>query len=194
MTDTPLTTAEFEQALRAKGAYYHINHPYHVAMYEGRATRVLQHRSDEEAHRTPAGVVHPPECRPVQMQDERAAGSERQQNESELAPYAALRRRVQVHHHAALPAYRGDETAERLSEQPGIFQQAGFGVGGDVFDRPALEEAMGAIGVDHRRDRVAPVGDRPEHQEPRKAEFGHGRTIIGRACDTGRARVLGATA
>jgi pyrroloquinoline-quinone synthase len=36
---TPLTRAEFEQALRAKGAYYHIHHPYHVAMYEGRATR-----------------------------------------------------------------------------------------------------------------------------------------------------------
>ncbi len=39
MTDTPLTTAEFEAALRAKGAFYHIHHPYHVAMYEGRATR-----------------------------------------------------------------------------------------------------------------------------------------------------------
>ena len=39
MTDTPLSAAEFEQALRAKGAYYHIHHPYHVAMYEGRATR-----------------------------------------------------------------------------------------------------------------------------------------------------------
>ena len=24
--------AEFEQALRDKGAYYHIHHPYHVAM------------------------------------------------------------------------------------------------------------------------------------------------------------------
>jgi pyrroloquinoline-quinone synthase len=35
----PLSPAEFEQALRAKGAYYHIHHPYHVAMYEGRATR-----------------------------------------------------------------------------------------------------------------------------------------------------------
>lgn len=34
-----LSPAEFEQALRAKGAYYHIYHPYHVAMYEGRATR-----------------------------------------------------------------------------------------------------------------------------------------------------------
>ena len=39
MTDTPLTTAEFEAALRAKGAFYHIHHPYHVAMYEGRASR-----------------------------------------------------------------------------------------------------------------------------------------------------------
>ncbi len=39
MTDTPLSPAEFEQALRAKGAYYHIHHPYHVAMYEGRASR-----------------------------------------------------------------------------------------------------------------------------------------------------------
>lgn len=35
----PLSPAEFEQALRAKGAYYHIHHPYHVAMYEGRASR-----------------------------------------------------------------------------------------------------------------------------------------------------------
>ena len=39
MTDTPLSPTEFEAALRAKGAYYHIYHPYHVAMYEGRATR-----------------------------------------------------------------------------------------------------------------------------------------------------------
>nr|BFE93560.1 hypothetical protein GCM10020185_40960 [Pseudomonas brassicacearum subsp. brassicacearum] len=39
MTDIPLSPAEFEAALRAKGAYYHIHHPYHVAMYEGRATR-----------------------------------------------------------------------------------------------------------------------------------------------------------
>ena len=39
MTDTPMSPAEFEAALRAKGAYYHIHHPYHVAMYEGRATR-----------------------------------------------------------------------------------------------------------------------------------------------------------
>ncbi|RMW05015.1 Pyrroloquinoline quinone biosynthesis protein PqqC, partial [Pseudomonas amygdali pv. tabaci] len=36
---TALSPAEFEQALRAKGAYYHIYHPFHVAMYEGRATR-----------------------------------------------------------------------------------------------------------------------------------------------------------
>ena len=31
MTDTPLNPADFEQALRAKGAFYHIHHPYHVA-------------------------------------------------------------------------------------------------------------------------------------------------------------------
>lgn len=29
---------EFEQQLRAMGRYYHIHHPYHVAMYEGRST------------------------------------------------------------------------------------------------------------------------------------------------------------
>lgn len=34
----PLPVEDFEQALRAKGAYYHIHHPYHKAMYEGRAT------------------------------------------------------------------------------------------------------------------------------------------------------------
>ena len=39
MTQTAMSPAEFEQALRAKGAYYHIHHPFHVAMYEGRATR-----------------------------------------------------------------------------------------------------------------------------------------------------------
>lgn len=32
-----LTTAEFEQALRAKGAFYHIHHPYHIAMHKGEA-------------------------------------------------------------------------------------------------------------------------------------------------------------
>lgn len=34
-----LSRQAFEQALREKGRYYHIHHPYHVAMYEGRATR-----------------------------------------------------------------------------------------------------------------------------------------------------------
>ena len=39
MSQTAMTPAEFEQALRAKGALYHIHHPFHRAMYEGRATR-----------------------------------------------------------------------------------------------------------------------------------------------------------
>ena len=39
MIQTAMSPAEFEQALRAKGAYYHIHHPFHVAMYEGRASR-----------------------------------------------------------------------------------------------------------------------------------------------------------
>lgn len=38
MSQPALTREQFEQALRARGAYYHIHHPYHVAMYEGRAT------------------------------------------------------------------------------------------------------------------------------------------------------------
>jgi len=39
MTLPAMTRAEFEQALRAKGDYYHIHHPFHRAMYEGRSTR-----------------------------------------------------------------------------------------------------------------------------------------------------------
>jgi pyrroloquinoline-quinone synthase len=40
MTQTqPLSPQAFEQALRDKGAYYHIYHPYHIAMHNGRATR-----------------------------------------------------------------------------------------------------------------------------------------------------------
>ena len=34
-----MSPAEFEQALRAKGEYYHIHHPFHRAMYAGQATR-----------------------------------------------------------------------------------------------------------------------------------------------------------
>lgn len=34
----PLSRQEFEDALRAKGALYHTEHPYHRAMYEGRST------------------------------------------------------------------------------------------------------------------------------------------------------------
>ncbi|MCU5775491.1 pyrroloquinoline-quinone synthase PqqC [Erwiniaceae bacterium BAC15a-03b] len=34
-----MTASEFEQALRAKGAFYHIHHPYHIAMHNGQATR-----------------------------------------------------------------------------------------------------------------------------------------------------------
>ncbi len=38
LVDT-LSAQEFEQALRAKGQYYHIHHPYHIAMHHGQATR-----------------------------------------------------------------------------------------------------------------------------------------------------------
>lgn len=34
----PMARAEFEQALRSKGQYYHIHHPYHKAMYDGHCT------------------------------------------------------------------------------------------------------------------------------------------------------------
>lgn len=34
----PLSRVEFERRLRGKGAYYHIHHPYHIAMHEGRCT------------------------------------------------------------------------------------------------------------------------------------------------------------
>lgn len=36
--NAPLSRADFEQALRAKGQYYHIHHPYHKAMYGGECT------------------------------------------------------------------------------------------------------------------------------------------------------------
>jgi pyrroloquinoline-quinone synthase len=36
---TPWTRAEFEQQLRAKGASYHIHHPFHVMMFEGKLNR-----------------------------------------------------------------------------------------------------------------------------------------------------------
>ncbi|MBU1460303.1 MAG: pyrroloquinoline quinone biosynthesis protein C, partial [Gammaproteobacteria bacterium] len=39
MTLPAMTPSEFEAALRAKGDYYHIHHPFHRAMYEGRSTR-----------------------------------------------------------------------------------------------------------------------------------------------------------
>lgn len=35
----PMSRDEFEQALREKGQYYHIHHPFHVAMYEGQCTK-----------------------------------------------------------------------------------------------------------------------------------------------------------
>lgn len=35
----PMSRDEFEQALRAKGDFYHIHHPYHVAMYNGSCTK-----------------------------------------------------------------------------------------------------------------------------------------------------------
>ena len=39
MQREPMSIAAFEQALRDKGRYYHIHHPFHVAMYDGSATR-----------------------------------------------------------------------------------------------------------------------------------------------------------
>ncbi len=39
MSEQAMTPEQFEQALRAKGDYYHIHHPYQVAMHNGHATR-----------------------------------------------------------------------------------------------------------------------------------------------------------
>lgn len=39
MTTTLFSPAEFEQALRDKGRYYHIHHPYHIMMNDGHATK-----------------------------------------------------------------------------------------------------------------------------------------------------------
>ena len=39
MSQIAMSPAEFEQALRAKGAYYHTEHPFHRAMYAGTASR-----------------------------------------------------------------------------------------------------------------------------------------------------------
>ena len=39
MSEQAMTPEQFEQALRAKGDYYHIHHPYHIAMHNGQATR-----------------------------------------------------------------------------------------------------------------------------------------------------------
>ena len=36
--NTAMNRTDFEQALRAKGQYYHIHHPYHKAMYGGQCT------------------------------------------------------------------------------------------------------------------------------------------------------------
>ena len=37
--EQPWTESEFEAQLRALGDYYHINHPFQVAMHEGELTR-----------------------------------------------------------------------------------------------------------------------------------------------------------
>ena len=39
MSEQAMTPEQFEQALRAKGDYYHIHHPYHIARHNGQATR-----------------------------------------------------------------------------------------------------------------------------------------------------------
>ena len=39
MTAQPWSKQEFEQKLRAKGEYYHIYHPFHIAMNKGECTK-----------------------------------------------------------------------------------------------------------------------------------------------------------
>ena len=39
MSDQPWTKQEFEQKLRAKGEYYHIYHPFHIAMNKGECSK-----------------------------------------------------------------------------------------------------------------------------------------------------------
>lgn len=38
IANTTMNRQDFEQALRDKGRYYHIHHPYHIAMYSGQCT------------------------------------------------------------------------------------------------------------------------------------------------------------
>lgn len=38
MTEQPWSREEFEKRLRAKGAYYHIHHPFHITMNSGQCT------------------------------------------------------------------------------------------------------------------------------------------------------------
>ena len=40
MSEQAMTPEQFEQALRAKGDYYHIHHPYHIAMHNGQSMRI----------------------------------------------------------------------------------------------------------------------------------------------------------
>ena len=39
MSDKPWSKQEFEQKLRAKGVYYHIYHPFHIAMNKGECSK-----------------------------------------------------------------------------------------------------------------------------------------------------------
>jgi hypothetical protein len=110
------------------------------------------------------------EARAVQVRDQRTARRRGDAHEQHLAPEARAGFAVRVQHHAAVvrePACKQHrEPAQRAQRGERAFQRAAFDARGDVVYRPAPEEAVHAVRLDHGGDAAARPGRGAEHDEP----------------------------
>ena len=120
------------------------------------------------------------EARAVQLQHERRARGEGRGHERGVARRIAARAEVQVHQRAAVA---GEQQAEpphaRRARGRALRCAPRVAVRRQVVDRPALEQAVGAVGVDHGGDAAARLGRGAEHDQSGIGIHGMARSIIG---------------
>jgi hypothetical protein len=109
----------------------------------------------------------------VQLDQHRAARGDRRREQRGVAPEAA-HRDVRVHRDASALQQRRGQAARRLERERAARREGAFAVRGEVFDRPALEQALGAVGFDYRCDAAARFGRGAEHDQARSGFGVHG--------------------
>ena len=119
------------------------------------------------------------EARAVQLQHERRARGEGRGHERGIARRIAARAEVQMHQRAPVAGEQQAEPPHRLEREAEAALRAAVAVRRQVVDRPALEQAVRAVGVDHGGDAAAGLVLGTEHDQSAIGIHGILASIIG---------------